>query len=245
MSRWLKFFSTWRINTASTASWGSDRQRWWRSLPLTLSLYDLPLHSQHCVASYQKYLIWSPFLNICSVSLLGDGVFGRRVLFLKLQSSPAAGYLGGKSIAFFTFNNCCVLSPIFWLLLQVRCSDSCSVLLGPGSGRSGALQTTHWKKRSTHRLCCHRWLDSIPRGQPCPLETSSGAADSEQNQTPPEGTWRRQTLSSAFPLTEWSLLIWFLIWPQGATQPPAQATPNRYAPVAGHFFFPLLRNYDK
>uniref|UniRef100_A0A8C2XSY1 Telomere length regulation protein TEL2 homolog n=1 Tax=Cyclopterus lumpus TaxID=8103 RepID=A0A8C2XSY1_CYCLU len=31
----------------------------------------------------------------------------------------------------------------------------------------------------------------------------------------------------------------------GATQPPAQATPNRYAPVAGHFFFPLLSNYDK
>uniref|UniRef100_A0A7N6A7E1 Telomere length regulation protein TEL2 homolog n=1 Tax=Anabas testudineus TaxID=64144 RepID=A0A7N6A7E1_ANATE len=32
---------------------------------------------------------------------------------------------------------------------------------------------------------------------------------------------------------------------KGATQPPAKATPNRYAPVAGHFFFPLLRNYDK
>uniref|UniRef100_A0AAQ4NW46 Telomere length regulation protein TEL2 homolog n=1 Tax=Gasterosteus aculeatus aculeatus TaxID=481459 RepID=A0AAQ4NW46_GASAC len=31
----------------------------------------------------------------------------------------------------------------------------------------------------------------------------------------------------------------------GATQPPATATPNRYAPVAGHFFFPLLSNYDK
>uniref|UniRef100_A0AAQ4PZ70 Telomere length regulation protein TEL2 homolog n=1 Tax=Gasterosteus aculeatus aculeatus TaxID=481459 RepID=A0AAQ4PZ70_GASAC len=32
---------------------------------------------------------------------------------------------------------------------------------------------------------------------------------------------------------------------KGATQPPATATPNRYAPVAGHFFFPLLSNYDK
>ncbi|XP_040885566.1 telomere length regulation protein TEL2 homolog [Toxotes jaculatrix] len=32
---------------------------------------------------------------------------------------------------------------------------------------------------------------------------------------------------------------------KGATQPPAKATPNRYAAVAGHFFFPLLRNYDK
>uniref|UniRef100_A0A3P8SEQ0 Telomere length regulation protein TEL2 homolog n=1 Tax=Amphiprion percula TaxID=161767 RepID=A0A3P8SEQ0_AMPPE len=32
---------------------------------------------------------------------------------------------------------------------------------------------------------------------------------------------------------------------KGATKPPAKATPNRYAPVAGHFFFPLLRNYDK
>ncbi|XP_070707746.1 telomere length regulation protein TEL2 homolog [Pempheris klunzingeri] len=32
---------------------------------------------------------------------------------------------------------------------------------------------------------------------------------------------------------------------KGATKPPATATPNRYAPVAGHFFFPLLRNYDK
>ncbi|XP_074475360.1 telomere length regulation protein TEL2 homolog isoform X1 [Sebastes fasciatus] len=32
---------------------------------------------------------------------------------------------------------------------------------------------------------------------------------------------------------------------KGATQPPAKATPNRYAPVAGHFFFPLLSNYDK
>uniref|UniRef100_A0A8C4E721 Telomere length regulation protein TEL2 homolog n=1 Tax=Dicentrarchus labrax TaxID=13489 RepID=A0A8C4E721_DICLA len=32
---------------------------------------------------------------------------------------------------------------------------------------------------------------------------------------------------------------------KGATQPAAKATPNRYAPVAGHFFFPLLRNYDK
>uniref|UniRef100_UPI0037E9A757 telomere length regulation protein TEL2 homolog n=1 Tax=Semicossyphus pulcher TaxID=241346 RepID=UPI0037E9A757 len=32
---------------------------------------------------------------------------------------------------------------------------------------------------------------------------------------------------------------------KGSTQPPAKATPNRYAPVAGHFFFPLLRNYDR
>ncbi|XP_071398605.1 telomere length regulation protein TEL2 homolog isoform X2 [Centroberyx affinis] len=32
---------------------------------------------------------------------------------------------------------------------------------------------------------------------------------------------------------------------KGATQPPAKVTPNRYAPVAGHFFFPLLRNYDR
>ncbi|XP_028989886.1 telomere length regulation protein TEL2 homolog [Betta splendens] len=32
---------------------------------------------------------------------------------------------------------------------------------------------------------------------------------------------------------------------KGVTQPPVKATPNRYAPVAGHFFFPLLRNYDK
>ncbi|XP_062848070.1 telomere length regulation protein TEL2 homolog isoform X2 [Trichomycterus rosablanca] len=30
----------------------------------------------------------------------------------------------------------------------------------------------------------------------------------------------------------------------GVHQPP-KATPNRYAPVAGHFFFPLLRNYDR
>ncbi|XP_026034570.1 telomere length regulation protein TEL2 homolog [Astatotilapia calliptera] len=28
-------------------------------------------------------------------------------------------------------------------------------------------------------------------------------------------------------------------------QPVTKATPNRYAPVAGHFFFPLLKNYDK
>ncbi|XP_071782854.2 telomere length regulation protein TEL2 homolog [Centroberyx gerrardi] len=32
---------------------------------------------------------------------------------------------------------------------------------------------------------------------------------------------------------------------KGATQPPAKVTPNRYAPVAGHFFFPLLRSYDR
>ncbi|KAF7660359.1 hypothetical protein LDENG_00283310 [Lucifuga dentata] len=32
---------------------------------------------------------------------------------------------------------------------------------------------------------------------------------------------------------------------KGTTQLPAKATLNRYAPVAGHFFFPLLRNYDK
>ncbi|KAI4879433.1 hypothetical protein NFI96_030913 [Prochilodus magdalenae] len=31
---------------------------------------------------------------------------------------------------------------------------------------------------------------------------------------------------------------------KGAAQPP-EATPNRYAPVAGYFFFPLLRNYDR
>lgn len=30
-----------------------------------------------------------------------------------------------------------------------------------------------------------------------------------------------------------------------AAQPVTKATPNRYAPVAGHFFFPLLKNYDK
>lgn len=32
---------------------------------------------------------------------------------------------------------------------------------------------------------------------------------------------------------------------KGSTQAPPKATPNRYAPVAGYFFFPLLRNYDK
>uniref|UniRef100_A0A7N8YAF3 Telomere length regulation protein TEL2 homolog n=1 Tax=Mastacembelus armatus TaxID=205130 RepID=A0A7N8YAF3_9TELE len=32
---------------------------------------------------------------------------------------------------------------------------------------------------------------------------------------------------------------------KGHTQPPPKATPNRYAPIAGYFFFPLLRNYDK
>ncbi|XP_037133706.1 telomere length regulation protein TEL2 homolog [Syngnathus acus] len=32
---------------------------------------------------------------------------------------------------------------------------------------------------------------------------------------------------------------------KGASQPPTKATANRYAPVAGYFFFPLLRNYDK
>ncbi|KAM6951147.1 telomere length regulation protein TEL2 homolog [Aplochiton taeniatus] len=32
---------------------------------------------------------------------------------------------------------------------------------------------------------------------------------------------------------------------KGVSRPPAKATPNRYAPVAGHFFFPLLRNYDR
>lgn len=32
---------------------------------------------------------------------------------------------------------------------------------------------------------------------------------------------------------------------KGVTHPPAKPTPNRYAPVAGHFFFPLLRNYDR
>ncbi|XP_055085384.1 telomere length regulation protein TEL2 homolog [Periophthalmus magnuspinnatus] len=31
---------------------------------------------------------------------------------------------------------------------------------------------------------------------------------------------------------------------KGTTQ-PCKAGPNRYAPLAGHFFFPLLRNYDK
>uniref|UniRef100_A0A672FUW4 Telomere length regulation protein TEL2 homolog n=1 Tax=Salarias fasciatus TaxID=181472 RepID=A0A672FUW4_SALFA len=32
---------------------------------------------------------------------------------------------------------------------------------------------------------------------------------------------------------------------KGAKRPLIQASPNRYAAVAGHFFFPLLRNYDK
>ncbi|KAG7506690.1 hypothetical protein JOB18_012547 [Solea senegalensis] len=32
---------------------------------------------------------------------------------------------------------------------------------------------------------------------------------------------------------------------KGSTQPSAKAAPNRFAPVAGHFFFLLLRNYDK
>ncbi|KAM4715686.1 telomere length regulation protein TEL2 homolog [Anableps anableps] len=32
---------------------------------------------------------------------------------------------------------------------------------------------------------------------------------------------------------------------KGSTQPGTKAAPNRYAPVAGYFFFPLLRNYDK
>lgn len=32
---------------------------------------------------------------------------------------------------------------------------------------------------------------------------------------------------------------------KGPTQPQLKASPNCYAPVAGHFFFPLLRNYDK
>ncbi|XP_014862552.1 PREDICTED: telomere length regulation protein TEL2 homolog isoform X2 [Poecilia mexicana] len=32
---------------------------------------------------------------------------------------------------------------------------------------------------------------------------------------------------------------------KGCAPPAAAAAPNRYAPVAGYFFFPLLRNYDK
>lgn len=32
---------------------------------------------------------------------------------------------------------------------------------------------------------------------------------------------------------------------QGVTKALPEATPNRYASLAGHFFFPLLRNYDK
>ncbi|XP_056153116.1 telomere length regulation protein TEL2 homolog [Lampris incognitus] len=32
---------------------------------------------------------------------------------------------------------------------------------------------------------------------------------------------------------------------KGVTRPPAKVTPNRYAPVAGYFFFPLLHNYDR
>lgn len=32
---------------------------------------------------------------------------------------------------------------------------------------------------------------------------------------------------------------------QGPSKPPPKATPNLYAPVAGYFFFPLLRNYDR
>uniref|UniRef100_A0A3P8VV90 Telomere length regulation protein TEL2 homolog n=1 Tax=Cynoglossus semilaevis TaxID=244447 RepID=A0A3P8VV90_CYNSE len=32
---------------------------------------------------------------------------------------------------------------------------------------------------------------------------------------------------------------------KGPAMPPTKATPNRYAPVAGHFFFPLLKNYDR
>lgn len=40
-SSWLKFFFTWRINTASMASWDSDRRRWWRWQSLILFLYDL------------------------------------------------------------------------------------------------------------------------------------------------------------------------------------------------------------
>ncbi|KAJ7984507.1 hypothetical protein DPEC_G00355530 [Dallia pectoralis] len=32
---------------------------------------------------------------------------------------------------------------------------------------------------------------------------------------------------------------------KGVSRPPTKPTPNRFAPVAGHFFFPLLRNYDR
>ncbi|KAK0135148.1 Telomere length regulation protein TEL2 [Merluccius polli] len=32
---------------------------------------------------------------------------------------------------------------------------------------------------------------------------------------------------------------------KGITRPPTKVTANRYAPVAGHFFFPLLQNYDR
>uniref|UniRef100_A0A8C5F829 Telomere length regulation protein TEL2 homolog n=1 Tax=Gadus morhua TaxID=8049 RepID=A0A8C5F829_GADMO len=32
---------------------------------------------------------------------------------------------------------------------------------------------------------------------------------------------------------------------KGVTRPPAKGTANRYAPVAGHFFFPLLQNHDR
>lgn len=55
------------------------------------------------------------------------------------------------------------------------------------------------------------------------------------------------TSSSAFSGSEsrFAPELLDLLWFQGATQPQVKATPNRYAPVAGHFFFPLLRNYDK
>lgn len=40
------------------------------------------------------------------------------------------------------------------------------------------------------------------------------------------------------------LMIYIICLAQGASQ-PVKAVPNRYAPVAGFFFFPLLKNYDR
>lgn len=37
----------------------------------------------------------------------------------------------------------------------------------------------------------------------------------------------------------------FVLLLQGASQPAPKGTRSRYAAVAGYFFFPLLRNYDK
>uniref|UniRef100_W5M613 Telomere length regulation protein TEL2 homolog n=1 Tax=Lepisosteus oculatus TaxID=7918 RepID=W5M613_LEPOC len=94
---------------------------------------------------------------------------------------------------------------------------------------------------------CHRMDILEDRGDP--RSPSSGLESTDRSPVNPQcvllpkgsrgtgGHWETCWVSSeclCFPL-DW----------QGARRPAGSAPPSRFAPVAGHFFFPLLRNYDR
>lgn len=100
------------------------------------------------------------------------------------------------------------------------------VFTGPRLSSSGAFQTSCQWQKSTCELCAVHWNKSLPRWQPCSLETSRGKTNPKQNKIHLKGTERNFSVFKLNP----NLILFLSCCCRGLpvphpTAPPAVSPP--------------------